>query len=162
MPIAPHMTRLLILSLALLAATLTVTGCSQEAPDHHPDQPVAKRRALFKEFARTLEPMGLVSRDREPYKADEFLAQALAFQKLSTKPWPLFTHDSNYPPTKASPEVWKQANDFKQAQVQFQQVVDELAVAAAGTDLDRIKASVNNVQKSCKTCHDTFRKDRLH
>ncbi len=37
-------------------------------------------------------------------------------------------------------------------------MVDELAQAAAGTDLDRIKASVNSVQKSCKACHDSFRK----
>lgn len=156
------MIRLLTLCLALLAATLTLTGCSQEAPDNHPDQPVSKRRALFKEFTRTLEPMGQVSRDRKDYKADEFLAQALALQKLSTQPWQLFTLDSNYPPTEASPKVWQQVDDVKQAQVAFQQEVHALAQAAAGTDLDRINASVNNVQKSCKTCHDVFCKDQLH
>lgn len=156
------MPRLLIASLTLLAATIAVTGCSPEGPDNHPDQPVTKRRALFKEFTRTLEPMGLVSRDKRPYKDTEFLAQALALQKLSTQPWPLFTPDSNYPPTKASPKVWQQADEFKQAQLNFQQTVNELALAAAGTDLDRIKASVNNVQKSCKTCHDSFRKDQLN
>jgi hypothetical protein len=40
---------------------------------------------------------------RSGHDHGEFLAQALAFQKLSTQPWPLFTPDSNYPPTKASP-----------------------------------------------------------
>lgn len=156
------MPRLLIASLSLLAATVALTGCNPEGPDNHPDQPVTKRRALFKEFTRTLEPMGLVSRDREKYTADAFLAQALALQKLSAQPWPLFTHDSNYPPTKANAKVWQQADAFKHAQLQYQQVVNELVQAAGGTDLDRIKASVNNVQKSCKTCHDSFRKDQLN
>ena len=152
------MSRLLIASLSLLAAAVALSGCSGEAADTHPDQPVTKRRALFKEFTRTLEPMGMVARERQEYKAADFLDQALALKKLSTQPWPLFTADSNYPPTKARPEVWQKADEFKQAVQQYQQVVDELAQAAAGTDLDRIKASVNSVQKSCKASHDSFRK----
>jgi cytochrome c556 len=154
------MSKLMIASLSLLAATVALTGCSGEVPDTHPDQPVTKRRALFKEFTRTLEPMGLVARDRQPYQATSFLEQAQALKKLSTQPWPLFTADSNYPPTKANAKVWQQPGEFQVAQEHFQQAVDELAQAAAGTDLDRIKASVGNVQKSCKACHDTFRKDR--
>jgi cytochrome c556 len=156
------MSRLLIAILSLLAATVALTGCSQEAPDNHPDQPVSKRRAVFKEFTRTLEPMGMVARDRATYNAATFLTQAQALQKLSAQPWPLFTPDSDYPPTKADSKVWQQPAEFKTAQAQFQQVVDELAQAATGTDLDHIKTSVNNVQKSCKACHDAFRKDRLY
>ncbi|HRK37941.1 MAG TPA: cytochrome c [Burkholderiaceae bacterium] len=155
------MPKLLTVSLSLIAATIALTGCNREVPDTHPDQPVTKRRALFKEFTRTLEPMGLVSRDRQPYKADKFLEQAQALKKLSTQPWPLFTPDSNYPPTTASPKVWQQAEAFKQAQTQFLQAVDDLNQAAAGTDLDRIKTTVNDVQKACKACHDTFRNEKL-
>ena len=118
----------------------------------------SKRRALFKEFTRTLEPMGLVSRDKRPYKDAEFLAQALALQKLSTQPWPLFTPDSNYPPTKAKPAVWDKPGEFKEAQQSFEVQVAALVQAAKGTDLDAIKASVSQVQQSCKACHDSFRK----
>jgi cytochrome c556 len=154
------MPKLLIASLSLLATTVALTGCGGEVPDTHPDQPVSKRRAVFKEFTRTLEPMGLVARDRQPYQAASFLEQAQALKKLSAQPWPLFTTDSNYPPTKANAKVWQQPGEFKVAQEQFQQAVDELAQAAAGSDLERIRTSVNNVQKSCKACHDTYRKDR--
>lgn len=156
------MRKLLIASLSLLAASVALNGCSQEAPDNHPNQPVSKRRAVFKEFTRTLEPMGMVARDRATYNASTFLAQAQALHKLSAQPWPLFTSDSDYPPTKADAKVWQQPDEFKKAQVQFQQVVDELALAATGTDLDHIRTSVNNVEKSCKACHDAFRKDRLY
>jgi cytochrome c556 len=154
------MRKLLIASSSLLAATMALTGCSQEPPDNHPDQPVTKRRAVFREFTRTLEPMGLVARDRQTYNAASFLEQAQALKKLSVQPWPLFTADSNYPPTKAHAKIWQQADEFKLAQQQFQLSVEELVQIAAGSDLDRIKTSVNKVQQSCKTCHDTFRKDR--
>lgn len=141
-----------------LLAVLALTACSGEAPDTHPDQPVTKRRAIFKDMVRTLEPMGMVARDRKDYNPAEFLASAQALQALSTRPWPLFTADSNYPPTHARPEVWQQVAEFKRAQDDFTGKVKVLAEAAAGNDLDRIKASVNQVQQSCKSCHDSFRK----
>lgn len=147
--------------LALLATTLTLllSACGGEAPDTHPDQPVTKRRAIFKEFTRTLEPMGMVARERKDYNPREFNISALALQKLADQPWPLFTADSNYPPTHARPDVWQKAAEFKTAQDNYQVQVKELVHAAQGSDLDRIKAAVNEVQNSCKTCHQQFRND---
>lgn len=144
------------LFVALLA--LALAGCNGEAPDTHPDQPVTKRRAVFKDMVRTLEPMGMVARERKDYQATEFLASALALQQLATRPWPLFTADSNYPPTHARPEVWTQAADFQLAQHTFTGRVDALVQAAQGQDLARIRAAVNDVQQSCKACHDSFRR----
>lgn len=147
--------------LALLATTLTLllSACGGDAPDTHPDQPVTKRRAIFKEFTRTLEPMGMVARERKDYNPREFNISALALQKLADQPWPLFTADSNYPPTHARPDVWQKAAEFKTAQDAYRVRVDELVQAAQGSDLDRIKATVNEVQNACKSCHQTFRND---
>ena len=41
------------------------------------------------------------------------LASALALQELASQPWAYFTADGNYPPTRAKPEVWSQAGEFK-------------------------------------------------
>ncbi len=142
---------------AALAAVLTLAGCNGEPPDKHPEQPVTKRRAVFKEMVRTLEPMGMVARDRKDYQAAEFLASAQALQKLASQPWPLFTPDSNYPPTHARVEVWQKPADFKAAQDAFTGDVGALVQAAQSQDLARIKAAVNSVQQSCKSCHDNFR-----
>ena len=150
-----------ISSLVLIAvmASLTLTGCSGEAKDTHPDQPVTKRRAILKQFTKTLEPMGLVARERAPYNPREMNLNALALQKLSTQPWPLFTPDSNYPPTRAKAAVWTQPAEFKAAQQDYQMKVDELVKASQQGDLDAVKASINAVEKSCKTCHTQFRND---
>jgi cytochrome c556 len=146
------------LSLLVIAAVLALTACS-EAPDTHPAQPVTKRQALFKQFTRTLEPMGMVARDRKAYNPVEFKASALELEKLAAQPWSYFTPDSNYQPTRAALAVWTQAAEFKQAQEAFLAKVGQLVKAADGGNLDVIRATVNAVQSSCKTCHDQFRKD---
>ena len=145
--------------LAVALAVLALSACNDEPKDTHPDKLVTQRRALFKQFTRTLEPMGLVARDRKDYNAREFNESALALQKLATQPWPLFTADSNYSPTHAKSEVWQKATDFKAAQDDYLARVSQLVAAAQGSDLALIKSSVNDVQKSCKSCHTQFRND---
>jgi cytochrome c556 len=147
------------LVLLAVAASLTLTACSGEAKDTHPDQPVTKRRAILKQFTKTLEPMGLVARGRATYNPREMNLNALELQKLSTQPWLLFTADSNYPPTRAKPAVWSQPTEFKAAQQDYQVKVGELVKASQRGDLDAVKASLNAVEKSCKTCHTQFRND---
>lgn len=151
------MFRVALFSLALVAAALGLSACNGEAADTHPDKPVTKRRAVFKEMVQTLEPMGMVARGRKDHVPAEFLASAEALQALSGKPWPYFTADSNYPPTKAKPAVWEKADEFKQAQQQFEGHVATLVATARGSDLDAMKAAVSQVQQSCKACHDSFR-----
>lgn len=153
------MPKLLSSSLIAIATVLALTACNDEPKDTHPDQPVTHRRAVFKQFTRTLEPMGLVARGRKDYNPREFNISALELEKLATQPWAYFTPDSNYPPTHAKTEVWQKPAEFKQAQEKFQATVSQLVKAAQGGDLDIIRAAVNEVQKSCKTCHNQFRND---
>lgn len=140
-----------------LLALFALSACNGPADDTHPDQPVTKRRAVFKQFTRTLEPMGMVARDRKKYNPQELRASALELQRLSTQPWVYFTSDSNYPPTRADPKVWSKPLEFKQAQEDYQTSVRQLVESARVGDLEAIRAAVNDVQKSCKVCHDQFR-----
>lgn len=151
--------KLLVTLLITAVAALGLSACSEAAKDTHPDQLVTKRKALFKQFTKTLEPMGMVARGRKDYNPREFNINALELQKLTSQPWALFTADSNYPPTLAKPAVWDKPAEFQGAQDKFQVTVKELVEASQGSDLERIKAAVNSVQNSCKTCHDQFRNE---
>lgn len=142
-----------------LSAALTLTACNDAPKDTHPDKPVTKRNAIFKQFTRTLEPMGLVARERQAYNQREFLASALELEKISSQPWPLFTADSNYPPTHAKADVWAKSAEFKLAQEKYLDTVGQLVKAAQGGDVAVIRPAVNEVQKSCKSCHNQFRND---
>lgn len=142
----------------LLAAALAVAACREAPKDTHPEQLVSKRQALFKQFTRSLEPIGLVARDRQPYQADALIAQALELQKLADKPWPLFRPDGNYPPTRALPKVWDDPAAFEQAQRLYIARVGALVEAAQSRDLARIRPASSEVEQACKACHDRFRR----
>ncbi len=146
------------LALCLLIAGV-LTACVRHVPDTHPDQVLTKRKALFKQMNRALEPIGLVANEREPYKKEEFAGYVDELQKLSNKPWAYFPQDGNYPPTRAKPAVWSEPADFEAAQKQYQGVVAELAKVAQAGDLEKIKPAVVDVTNSCKSCHKKFRFD---
>jgi cytochrome c556 len=143
----------------LITFSALLTACGPGATDAHPQKLLTKRLAIFKKFTKALEPMGLVARDRKDYVKAEFIAQALALQELSNQPWIYFSPDGNYPPTRAKPEVWNKAAAFKQAQDNYLSAVNQLVDVAGSADLPSVRASVDAVQKSCKSCHDQFRND---
>ncbi|NVO05292.1 MAG: cytochrome c [Rhodoferax sp.] len=136
---------------------LSVSACFEPIKDTHPDQVLTKRRALFKQFTRALEPMGLVASGRSEYKPEEFLAMAQDLDKLSVKPWAYFPADGNYPPTHAKPTVWSQPAAFKQAQEKYQASVHALLLAAQAGKLEPVQRAMDGVTNSCKACHKDFR-----
>jgi len=145
---------------ALLCLPLLLMACSEQAKDTHPQQWVSKRQAVFKEMTKTLEPLGLMARERNPYNQAEFDAGLQALMDLSAKPWPLFTADGNYPPTRARASVWQTPEQFKQAQDEFHATLSNLQRMAPTANLPAIRAAVDAVEKSCKSCHEKFRMDR--
>lgn len=142
---------------AAATAMMALAGCSEGVKDTHPQQWVSQRKAVFKNFTSALEPMGLMARERQAFDARAFQASALRLQELSTQPWPLFTTDSNYAPTRAKPLVWEQPEAFKQAQDDFLASVAQLVQAAQGGTLATARPAVEQVQQRCKACHDKFR-----
>lgn len=150
-----------IATVVLISAALgLLAACGESAKDPHPDQLVTKRLAIFKKFTKTLEPMGLVARDRSDYVKAEFVANAQELQSLSKQPWVYFSAEGNYQPSRAKPEIWTQPDAFKKAQTGYLSAVDQLVAVAGSGDMPSIKNAVDEVQKSCKACHDQFRLDR--
>lgn len=144
-----------VLFLAVAAAFL-LNACG-EPKDTHPGQPVTKRKAIFKQILRTLEPMGVVARKRDEYDSQEFLARARELNKLATQPWVYFTPDSNYPPTRAKADVWQKPAEFKRAQDEMLALTAKLAKTAESGDIEVIRPVVDEVEKNCKSCHEHFR-----
>ena len=144
-------------SAACVLLCLGLVACLEPAKDTHPDQVLTKRRALFKQFTRALEPIGLVASGRQEFKQAEFLSMAQDLEKLSTKPWVYFPPDGNYPPTHARPAVWSKPEAFKLAQDQYQGAVHQLVLAAQNGKLEGVQLAVDHVTNSCKACHKDFR-----
>lgn len=140
----------------LIGASLVLAGCGSQA-DTHPGQPVTKRRALLHETMRTFEPMGIMVRGRSPYVAANFQTLADKLQTLSTQPWEYFSPGSTYAPSRATPAVWQQSAQFKQAQDAYIKAAASLAVAAKTGNMDVIRPAYEHVSDSCAACHKAFR-----
>ena len=149
--------RRIVIGCGLLLSALALSACFGQIEDKHPDKVLTKRVALFKQFNRALEPIGLVVSGRRAYKKDEFVEMVQDLQTLSAKPWPYFTADGNYPPTHARAAVWEEPAAFKAAQQKYIASVEALAAVAPGGDMAAIKASAETVGDSCKACHKQFR-----
>ena len=151
--------KFLSLPVLLSASVLLLGACSNSVGDPHPDKLMTKRVVIFKKFTKALEPMGLVARDRRDYVKAEFVEQAQALKDLSTQPWVYFSPDGNYAPSRAKPEIWQQPDAFKSSKERYLAAVDKLVQVAGSADMPAINAAVDEVQKSCKNCHDQFRSE---
>lgn len=145
-----------ILLLALSTASL-LAGCGGDVEDTRPGQPVKTRQQAFKEIVRTFEPMGVMLR-QDRYEADKFSALVEQLMAKRNGPWAHFGADTNYPPTKATPEVWAQTEKFEQLHQAFIQATDELAVAAREGKKAAVEGPYQRVHDTCHDCHQTFKK----
>lgn len=141
----------LLLSVALLAA------CSGEVEDTRPGQPVKTRQMAFKDIIRSFEPMGVMLRGKT-YDAEKFLALAEELVRKREAPWAHFGPDTNYPPTKATAEVWQQPEQFARERQAFLAATDTLLAAARTKDRKQLEAPYQAVYDTCQSCHKTFKK----
>ncbi|QID16490.1 cytochrome c [Nitrogeniibacter mangrovi] len=140
----------------ILASLLFLSACSGEVQDTRPGQPVAHRRAAFKQMLKVFEPMGVMMRT-DTFDAQKFATLAKALLQRREVPWQYFKPDTDYPPTKAKPAVWSDPKTFEADRKAFFKASDHLAAVAGTTDKQQAKAAYEAVEHACHTCHDTFK-----
>jgi cytochrome c556 len=117
----------------------------------------AERQHAFKQVLLDFEPMGLMVRERDPYKKDVFIKHADALKLAARQPFTLFVPNSIDGKSRAKPEIWSQPARFDAEKTRFLAAVDALDGVARSGDLAAIKKSYAVVAQSCKSCHDSFR-----
>lgn len=143
-------------ALPLLACALLLTACGEPA-DTHPDKPVTQRRAAFNAILKQFEPMGIMLREKR-YDADAFLQLAEKLEGAKDGPWRHFTPDSNYPPTKATDQVWRDPARFEAERQGFFQAQSRLLEAARSKDGEKVGPAYAALHDTCRSCHKTFKK----
>ncbi|MBX3680565.1 MAG: cytochrome c [Rhodocyclaceae bacterium] len=146
---------------AILLCALALAGCNSEPEDTRPGQPVAHRRAAFKEIIKAFEPMGVMMRT-DSYDAAKFKVLTAQLMARRDVPWQYFTADTLYPPSHARAEVWSEADRFAADKKAFFDATDALArvVDAAGGAPDEVTArnAYRDVEAACENCHKTFKR----
>lgn len=143
----------------LLLATLASLLASQVfAAD-----PVKARKEVFKQYKQTFGQMGKMTKGSTPFNKDDFAKLAAHLDALAQQPWQYFPAGTatgkTASETDAKPEIWSKPADWKKAIDTHKAETAKLKQTAASGDLGAIKVQFAAVQKTCKACHDSFRKD---
>lgn len=151
---AKHMSRTHVAILMLTAACLA--ACSQPVEDTRPGQPVKTRQIAFKEILKVFEPMGTMLRTNQ-YAPEKFTRYAEELMTKRDAPWGHFGADTNYPPTKAKPEVWNEAERFEREKQAFMQATEELLAAARTQQQATAEKAYYKAYDLCQSCHKHFK-----
>ena len=145
----------LLSALALAVCALVVTPA--HAHFEAPEDAIEYRQAAFvlvsDYFGGRLGP---VVRGDVEYDADSVEETVEVLKVLIDIPWVAFAQGTQG--GDAEDSIWSNKGDFdKKAQASVIAVA-ELEEAAESGDLNKFKAAFANTAKSCKTCHDSYRK----
>jgi cytochrome c556 len=114
------------------------------------------RAATFVVMGNHFSRIGAVVKGEKPFDKNEVAANAAIVASLAHLPWQAFGPGTEG--GKSLPEIWKEMDKFKAGGEKMQKAVADLNTAAKSGDLDSIKKAFGEAGKSCKACHDNYRK----
>jgi cytochrome c556 len=146
-----------------LAAAATATAVAA---------PLSKSKALAVMHARHegMEAIGKNNKalHRELVSSSPFMptvrSSAANIAKLSAQASSWFPAGTgpNVAKTGAKPEIWQNQADFLAKLRAFQAAAKAMNAAAAGEDMDAMKARFGTMNEACKACHDKYRSEMHH
>lgn len=142
--------------LAALAASLALPAAAQYAK---PEDAVKFRKAAFTIMGNQ---MGRINAQLKSGKPDMAVISAAAttLTAVDHLPWDAFAAGTDkVGNSEAKPEIWQQQAKFKQQSEELISAAEKLAAAAKNGDAKAVQAAFGETGKTCKGCHDQFRRD---
>jgi len=147
---------LLITGAALLGSAIALPAAAQFAK---PEDAIKYRKAAFTVMGTHFGRVAAMANGRIPFDAKAAADNAEIATMMSKLPYAGFVPGTDKGDTKAEPKIWTEMDKFNAAASKMQDEMAKLNVAAKGGNLDAIKAAVGETGKSCKACHDNYRKE---
>ena len=147
---------LLMTGAALLASAIALPAAAQFAK---PEDAIKYRKAAFTVMAAHFGRVAGMANGKIPFDAKMAADNAEIATMMSKLPYAGFVEGSDKGETKAEPKIWTEMDKFKAAAAKMQEEMTKLNAVAKGGDIVAIKAAVGETGKSCKACHDNYRKE---
>jgi cytochrome c556 len=144
------------LALTVAALTLSTTAHAQF---QKPEDAVKYRKAAFTVMGAHFGRVGAMANGKVPFDAKVAAENMAIVETMSKLPWAGFVAGTDKGDTRALPEIWTEAADFKAGADKMQAEVSKLAATAKTGNLDALKTAFGSVGQTCKACHDDYRKD---
>ncbi|MDH4052151.1 MAG: cytochrome c [Rubrivivax sp.] len=148
----------------LVAAAVAVFGLTALpalAQFQKPEQAIKYRQSVFTVMATHFGRVAAMAQGKAPFDAQVAADNAMLANSMAALPYMAFGAGTDKgAPTRAKAEIWLEPDKFKASAQDMQKAMAKFADAAKGGSLDAIKATVDDVGKACKACHDDFRAEK--
>lgn len=151
-----------LLLTAVLAATTGLSAVAEAKKDPFADADAAiqYRQKLFSVMAANMGDIGAALKGKKEFSNEVVQRRADAVYALSLMPLEAFqVQGSADGETEAKADIWSDFADFEQKMLSLQDASGELAKVAATGDAKQIGTAFKATYKSCKGCHDSYKKD---
>ena len=146
----------LMVAAALAALATALPAAAQFAK---PEDAIRYRRAAFTVMATHFSRVAAMANGRIPFDAKAAADNAEIATIVSKLPYAGFVEGSDKGDTKAEPKIWTEMDKFRASAAKMQEEMVKLNVVAKAGNIDQIKAQVGETGKTCKACHDSYRKE---
>jgi cytochrome c556 len=143
----------------IAAAIGMATALPASAQFAKPEDAIKYRKAVFTVMATHFGRVAAMANGKIPFDAKVAADSAQIAATMSMLPYVAFIEGTDKGDTKAKPEIWSEADKFKAAATKMQEEMGKFNTAAKGGNIDAIKAAAGETGKSCKACHDAYRKE---
>jgi cytochrome c556 len=143
--------------IALAVITGGVGAVSTAHAQQKPQDIIKYRKAVMTVQSWNMRPMAAMVKGQQPYDAALFAWYAGVIQSTSFMLPDAFLPGSDKGDTKARPEIWKNADKFKQTMDRFNSDAAKLVAASKAGTLDAVKGPFGALAKNCGGCHKEFR-----
>ena len=150
------MNKLVPAVLLCCAGALALPAAAQFAK---PEDAIKYRQAALTVLGTHFGRLGAMAQGKIPFDAKAAAADADVIALVSHLPWSAFGPGTDVGKTRAKPEIWSETPKFVKASENMQAEVAKLATAAKTGNLDNLKNAFGPAARTCKACHDDFRKD---
>lgn len=139
------------------AVTLALPVSAQFAK---PEDAIKYRQSALFVMAQHFGRLGAMVNGKVPYDATAAAANAEIVADMSKLPWTGFAPGTDKGGnTRAKPEIWSDGAKFKENSEKLPVETAKLLAAAKTGNLDTLKTAFSSTAGTCKSCHDTYRKD---
>ncbi|GIU30092.1 cytochrome c [Shewanella sp. MBTL60-007] len=153
------MKKTLIMSISALLATATLATSAQANNFKEAEDAVHYRQSAFSLIAYNFGDMGAMLKGKKDFNAEVFAMRADNVAALSKLPLEGFIPGSDKGDTEALAKIWSDKADFDAKMKTFQENAAILATVANSGNKKDLKKAFGNTGKSCKGCHDMYKKD---
>ena len=142
---------------AIIGAGVAMPAAAQFAK---PEDAIKYRKAAMTVMGTHFGRVAAMANGRIPFDAKAAADNAEIATIASKLPFAGFIEGTDKgAETRAEPKIWTEMDKFKGAAMKMQEEMVKLNVAAKSGNLDAIKAAAGETGKSCKACHDVYRKE---